>query len=48
MEALWDDDRCRAVFEQAADLVRQVAAGNLDRDNIRTEPFTDRLKAMTP
>jgi hypothetical protein len=45
MEALWDDDRCKAVFEQAAGLVREVAAGNLHRDNIRTEPFTDQLKA---
>jgi len=48
MEVLWDDDRCKAIFEQAAELIRQVAAGNLDRDNIRTEPFTDRLKAMIP
>lgn len=37
---LWDDDGSRAVFETASELVRSVAAGNLHRDNIRTEPFT--------
>lgn len=42
---LWDDDQYRAVFEEAAAHVREVAAGNLHRDNIRTEPFTELLKA---
>jgi hypothetical protein len=40
MEILWDDVRCRDVFQASADMVRQVAAGNMHRDNIRTEPFT--------
>jgi len=44
MEVLWDDERCRVMFEEAAALARQVAAGDLHRDNIRTELFTDRLK----
>ena len=42
-ESLWDDDRSRALFESAENHVRRVAAGNLHRDNIRTEPFTDSL-----
>lgn len=43
MESLWDDDISRAHFEKAETHVRAVAAGNLHRDNIRTEPFTDAL-----
>jgi hypothetical protein len=46
--ALWDDVGSKALFEEAAVHVRAVAAGNLHRDNIRTEPFTiallDRLR----
>jgi len=45
MDVLWDDDQCREVFERAAALVRDQAAGDLHRDNIRTEPFTEGLKA---
>lgn len=44
-EVLWDDDRCKTVFDNAAAHVRAVAAGRLHRDNIRTEPFTEALKA---
>lgn len=40
---LWDDDQCRTLFDEAASRVRGIAAGNLHRDNIRTEPFTERL-----
>lgn len=41
---LWDDRSSRDLFEQAAEHVRAVANGNLHRDNIRTEPFTEALK----
>lgn len=40
-DVLWDDDKSKKLFEQAAHIVRKVAADNLNRDNIRTEPFTD-------
>lgn len=40
---LWDDDQSKELFEEAAESVRIVAAGNLHRDNIRTEPFTNGL-----
>jgi hypothetical protein len=43
LDSLWDDDTSRTLFETAADHVRSVAAGNLHRDNIRTEPFTNAM-----
>ncbi len=45
MTALWADDNCRRLFDDAASRVRRIAGGNLHRDNIRTEPFTDRMLA---
>lgn len=45
MEALWDDVRSKELFDEAEVHVRAVATGNLHRDNIRTEPFTNALKA---
>jgi hypothetical protein len=44
-EILWDDDKCRDTFVDSARYVQAVAAGNLHRDNIRTEPFTNALLA---
>lgn len=43
METLWEDGVSLAFFEEAAERVMGVAAGNLHRDNIRTEPFTKKL-----
>jgi hypothetical protein len=43
MNSLWDDDASKAHFENGETHVRTVAAGNLHRDNIRTEPFTEAL-----
>jgi hypothetical protein len=43
MDSLWDDDASRTTFEIATGHVRAVAAGNLHRDNIRTEPFIEAL-----
>jgi hypothetical protein len=42
-ETLWDEDKCRDMFVTAAKHVEAVASGNLHRDNIRTEPFTNAL-----
>ncbi|UFJ61299.1 AIPR family protein [Brevibacillus sedimenti] len=42
---LWDDIRFRDVFRNAADLVSTVAAGNFNRDNIRTEVFTEKVNS---
>ncbi len=52
MDSLLDDDRCKTLFLQAAEIVREVAEGDMDRDHIRTEPFTDgliaKLRPKTP
>lgn len=45
METLWDDEKSKSIFSEAESHVRAVADGNLHRDNIRTEPFTQHLKA---
>ena len=46
-EALWDEAQSITLFERAAETVRVVAAGDLHRDNIRTEPFTEALKTKS-
>jgi hypothetical protein len=43
MEILWDDDKTKVIFETAVTHVKKVAAGNFNRDNIRTETFTQNL-----
>lgn len=37
----WDTSRSEALFNAAVESIDTVAAGNLDRDNIRTQPFTE-------
>ena len=43
MEILWDDEKYKELFLKAERIVRESANGNLHRDNIRTEPFTDEV-----
>ncbi|MBP2660590.1 MAG: hypothetical protein H6Q69_3622 [Firmicutes bacterium] len=43
LEYLWDDTKYKELFKKAADIVITTAAGNLHRDNIRTESFTEEL-----
>lgn len=43
LECLWDDVEYKVLFKKAADIVVTTAAGNLHRDNIRTEVFTEKL-----
>jgi hypothetical protein len=45
MATLWDDDKSKAIFVHAANLVVSTAAGDLTRDHIRTESFTKSLLA---
>jgi len=45
-QAMWDPDMAQGLFENAATVVADVAGGNFHRDNIRTEPFTERVKAQ--
>lgn len=37
----WDPSKSEALFSAAVESIDTVAAGNLDRDNIRTQPFTE-------
>jgi hypothetical protein len=43
MELLWDADRADALIQTAAEIIDIVADGEFHRDNIRTEPFTQKL-----
>lgn len=42
---LWDSDKADDLCARAATLVEKVAAGNFHRDNIRTQPFTEKVIA---
>lgn len=46
LETLWDDEKLKDIFKKATDLILDISEGNLHRDNIRTEPFTDKLINM--
>lgn len=37
---LWDETQYKETFKRAADLIEKVAAGNFNRDYIRTDQFT--------
>jgi hypothetical protein len=45
MDILWDNNRADDLCARAAALVEKVAAGNFHRDNIRTQPFTEKVIA---
>ncbi|WP_183578735.1 AIPR family protein [Mucilaginibacter sp. X5P1] len=46
MKVLWDDNTMKSVFQQATMIVEHAANGDLDRDYIRTEPFTEQIKGV--
>ena len=43
---LWESPGSEILFKAASELVLKAAGGNLDSTSLRTEPFTDALKAM--
>ncbi len=43
MDTLWDTNKADALIVKAANVVDKVAGGNFNRDNIRTEPFTQKV-----
>lgn len=45
METLWDVSKADELIAQAARVVDQAASGNFQRDNIRTEPFTQKVRS---
>src|SRR5438067_319118 len=44
-DQLWDYNRADELFAIAVGLIDEVAEGNFDRDNIRTEDFTRQIIA---
>ncbi|RKR81825.1 AIPR protein [Mucilaginibacter gracilis] len=46
LKVLWDDTLVKQTFQEAAKIVNHVANGDLDRDSIRTEPFTEQIKIV--
>jgi hypothetical protein len=50
LELLWDEAVAGELFKNAADLIKDVTDGNLDRDHVRTEAITDAIlaKLRTP
>ena len=44
-DRLWDSGKADKLIERAALAVETVAGGNFNRDNIRTQPFTDKVVA---
>ncbi|MBI5403084.1 MAG: AIPR family protein [Ignavibacteriae bacterium] len=43
MNKLWNDQYVKDTFVKASEIVIKVADGNLHSDNIRTEPFTEKV-----
>jgi hypothetical protein len=43
MNTMWNDQLLKETFLRAVEIVDTAAAGNLDNDNIRTEPFTRKV-----
>jgi hypothetical protein len=44
MKTLWDDTKAEILLLQAAEIVTRVAKNDFQRDNIRAEPFTKKIK----
>ena len=47
IEVLWDGNKADELCGEAATLVEKAAEGNLDRDNVRTQTFTERVIALS-
>jgi hypothetical protein len=46
IDKLWDPTQSEALFRRAATLVQKAAGGDIESASLRTEPFTDALKAL--
>jgi hypothetical protein len=40
-DILWDNSRADSLCARAAKVIEKVANGNLNNDNVRTQPFTE-------
>lgn len=45
LKIVWDTNKVTKLFEQATEIVGKTAGGNFHRDHIRTQPFTEKLRA---
>ncbi len=46
MEKIWDETISREMFLTASEIVREAAEGDFHGDNVRTDPFTDKVKRL--
>jgi hypothetical protein len=46
MNILWDENKTKELLTKCAEIIYVAADGNLHRDFIRTEPFTDAIKSL--
>lgn len=44
LEVLWDDDRSLEAYKQAVEVIDIVSGRNIDRDTVKTQAFTDKIK----
>lgn len=44
IESFWDSDKAEKLLKLAAEVVDTAASGNLDKDNVRTQPFTEKVR----
>ena len=45
MEVLWESAKCEEAFKSAAAAVAMASSEKFDSDILRTQPFTEKLKA---
>jgi hypothetical protein len=43
-DIFWDLDKAEKLLKEAAEVVDRAASGNLDKDNVRTQPFTEKVR----
>lgn len=46
IKSIWDPGNAEHLLGEAASIVNAAAAGNFHRDQIRTQPFTEKVKQM--
>jgi hypothetical protein len=45
IDVLWDEDRAAAAFADAAEIIERLGEGELTRDSVKTQTFTDAVVA---
>jgi len=46
IRSMWQADTAATLMHDAAAVVHVAAGGNFDRDAIRTQPFTEKVKQL--